>query len=289
MSTKTLFYTFGCTAYDLSSRTHIMGVLNVTPDSFSDGGKYVEPRAAVERALQMIEEGADFIDVGGESTRPRGGAYGEGSDPVEVEEEARRVVPVIEALVKKTSVPVSVDTYKSAVAQKALDAGACIVNDISGFTFDEAMPEVVSRARASVVMMHIKGTPKTMQQNPEYANVVEEVAGFLKDAAARAESAGITQIIIDPGIGFGKTVAHNLSLIKNTRRFASLGYPVLVGASRKNFIGKILGLPVTERREGSLAAAVVAATGGAHILRVHDVLETKRALMIADAIRAAES
>lgn len=266
-----------------------MGVLNVTPDSFSDGGKYVEPRAAVERALQMIEEGADFIDVGGESTRPRGGAYGEGSDPVEVEEEARRVVPVIEALVKKTSVPVSVDTYKSAVAQKALDAGACIVNDISGFTFDEAMPAVVARARASVVMMHIKGTPKTMQQNPEYANVVEEVAGFLKDAAARAESAGITQIIIDPGIGFGKTVAHNLSLIKNTRRFASLGYPVLVGASRKNFIGKILGLPVTERREGSLAAAVVAATGGAHILRVHDVLETKRALMIADAIRAAES
>ncbi len=289
MKTHSLVYTFGGTTYDFTARTHIMGVLNITPDSFSDGGKYIDPEAAVERGLQMVDEGADFIDVGGESTRPKGKTYGEGSDPVEVDEEIRRVVPVIAALVKRTSVPVSIDTYKSAVAKKAFDAGACIVNDISGFMFDESMPAVTARAGASAVLMHIKGTPKTMQLNPRYINVIEEVAEHLREAAARAEQAGVKQIIVDPGIGFGKTVAHNLALINNAKRFASLGYPVLIGASRKSFIGEVLGLPVAERREGSLAAAVIAATKGAHILRVHDVRETKRAVMMSDAIRAAES
>lgn len=288
MTRRTYTYRFGPVTYQLGSRTHIMGVLNVTPDSFSDGGKYYEPGAAVDRALQMIEEGADFIDVGGESTRPKGAAYGEGAQPVGVEEELRRVLPVIKALVAQTSVPISIDTYKAAVAAQALEAGACIINDISGFMFDEAMPGVAAQAGASVVLMHIQGTPQTMQTNPHYANVVNEVSLYLKRAAAKAERAGVKQVIVDPGIGFGKTLAHNLSLISHADRLASLGYPVLVGASRKSFVGEILGLPVTDRREGSLAAAVAAVLRGVHILRVHDVRETKRAVMVADALRTAD-
>lgn len=277
-------YTFGNQRYNLSSRTHIMGVLNVTPDSFSDGHKYLQPEAAVERAMQMIEEGADIIDIGGESTRPKGRAYGEGADEVEPEEELRRVLPVITQLVRRTNIPISIDTYKSTVAIRAIDAGAVIVNDVSGLTFDDRMAEAVGRMGGSIVLMHKKGTPKTMQLNPTYDDLFGEITGFLLRGKDKATDAGITQILIDPGIGFGKTSPHNLQLIKGLRRLEELGCPVLVGASRKNFIGSILDLPPEERVEGSLAAAVAAVLNGANIVRVHDVKETKRAVMIADAI-----
>jgi dihydropteroate synthase len=261
-----------------------MGVLNVTPDSFSDGGKYLEPNAAVARALEMIEQGADFIDVGGESTRPKSAAYGEGAEPVDVEEELRRVLPVIERLAAATDIPISIDTYKAEVARQALNAGACVVNDISGLRFDSGMAEVVGRAGASAVIMHIKGTPKTMQINPQYNDLIGEIKEYFAEGIAIARQAGINQIIIDPGIGFGKRLEHNLQLIGRLEEFRSLGYPILVGASRKSFIGALLDLPPEERLEGSLAAAVAAVHHGASILRVHDVLSTKRAITIADAI-----
>lgn len=257
----------------------------MTPDSFSDGGKYLDPNAAVQRALAMIDEGADIIDVGGESTRPRSVAYGEGAEPVSVEEELRRVIPVIERLVQRTDIPLSIDTYKAEVARQALRAGAVIVNDISGLHFDPRMAEVVAEAHASVVIMHIKGTPKTMQENPTYEDIYGEITMSLSEGIALAQSAGIEQIIIDPGIGFGKTTEHNLQIIAGLECFCALGYPLCVGASRKSFIGVVLNLPVTDRLEGSLAAGVAAVLHGAHILRVHDVRATKRAVMIADAIK----
>jgi len=262
-----------------------MGVLNVTPDSFSDGGKYLDPEAAVQHALAMIDEGADIIDVGGESTRPRSAAYGEGAEPVSVEEELQRVIPVIERVAKLTDIPLSIDTYKAEVAREALRAGAVIVNDISGMRFDPSMPEIVAEAHASVIIMHIKGTPKTMQLNPTYDDLLGEITTSLSEGIALARSAGIEQIIIDPGIGFGKTTEHNLQLLACLEHFCALGYPVCVGASRKSFIGALLNLPVTDRLEGSLAAGVAAVLHGAHILRVHDVQATTRAVMIADAIK----
>ncbi len=281
-------YRFGRKTYDLSSRTHVMGILNVTPDSFSDGGKYVEPGKAVDRALEMIDEGADIIDVGGESTRPKSNAYGEGAEPIGVEEELRRVLPVIHQLAARTDIPISIDTYRSAVARSALDEGATLVNDISGFHFDPLMPEVVARMGASVVLMHIKGTPKTMQQNPTYDDLVTEVKEYLLEGIEAARQHNIEQIVIDPGIGFGKTRQHNLLLLKRLHDLASLGYPLLVGTSRKNFIGAILDLPIEKRLEGSLATAVISTLHGAHIVRVHDVKETVLAVRMADAIMNAK-
>lgn len=280
-------FRFGGREYNLLHRTHLMGILNVTPDSFSDGGKFYSVDAAVEHAMRMIADGADIIDVGGESTRPKSQAYGEGADVVDVEEELRRVIPVIEQIARKTDVPISVDTYKSQVAREALRAGAVIVNDISGFTFDPAMISVIAEARASAVIMHIKGTPKTMQQNPEYLDLIGEINAFLEVAVAKGRAAGIEQIIVDPGIGFGKTLRHNLELIACLRQFGGLGCPILVGPSRKSFIGMILDTGVDGRLEGSLAASVACVLNGARFLRVHDVRETKRAVMIADAINHA--
>jgi dihydropteroate synthase len=262
-----------------------MGVLNVTPDSFSDGGRYTDPVCAAQYALTMIADGADIIDIGGESTRPKGNAYGEGAEPISAEEELRRVIPVIERIVAETDIPVSIDTYKAEVARKAIKAGAVIVNDISGFTFDPTMAETAAEGKASVVLMHIKGTPKTMQADPVYEDLFGAVKNHLAAGLRLGRSLGITQMMVDPGIGFGKTVHHNLRLLKGLSRLRDLGYPILIGPSRKSFIGAILNLPVEERIEGSLAACVTGILNGAHILRVHDVKQVKRAAAIADAIK----
>jgi len=271
-------YRFGQSEYDLSSRTHIMGVLNVTPDSFSDGGKFFDVDAAVNRGLEMVNEGADFIDVGGESTRP-------GSDSLPLDEELRRVIPVIEALVKKTSAPISIDTYKSKVASAAISAGASIVNDISGLTFDPQMAQTIAGHGASVVIMHMKGTPKTMQLNPTYVNVVEEITEFLTRQSAVARAAGIEQVIIDPGIGFGKKLEHNIEIIRKLSEFRRIGYPILAGPSRKSFIGMILDVPVTDRLEGTAAAVAACVMNGVQIVRVHDVRAMKRVAQVADALK----
>jgi dihydropteroate synthase len=261
----------------LGEKTYIMGILNVTPDSFSDGGKFLDPRAAIDHAKHMVEQGADIIDVGGESSRP-------GSDPVSVEDEKRRVIPVIRKLVKELDVPLSIDTYKSQVAKDALDAGACLVNDISGLRFSSDMAELVADAKASVVVMHIKGTPKTMQKDPKYKDVVKEVMGELKAQTDLARKAGISKdrILIDPGIGFGKTVDHNCKLIAEVGQLRKLGYPILIGTSRKTFIGKVLGTEVDDRLEGTIATNVVAVLGGVDFVRVHDVKEIKMALTMTD-------
>ncbi len=268
----------GSIVYDLASRTHIMGVLNVTPDSFSDGGKFFEPQRALDWAMQMVEEGADFIDIGGESTRP-------GSEPVPVEEEFRRTVPVVAELAKRLRVPISIDTYKSEVASAALDAGATIVNDISAGRFDPALLPIVARHKATIVLMHMKGTPKTMQENPSYGNVTEEVRDFLQNRAEVCRNEGIDQIIVDPGIGFGKQLYHNLALLRELHALVEVGYPVLVGPSRKSFIGMILDLPVEERLEGTAAAVAASILYGAHIVRVHDVRAMKRVAKVTDAIK----
>lgn len=271
-------YRFGSAEYDLSARTHLVGVLNVTPDSFSDGGKYLDKKAAVERAARMVDEGADIIDVGGESTRP-------GSDAISLDEEVRRVLPVIEELSRKLTVPISIDTYKSQVARRAVDAGATIINDISGMTFDPEMASLAAEHGATVILMHIKGTPKTMQENPQYEDVVSEVKDFLEDRIHYAQASGINQIIIDPGIGFGKRLEHNLEIFRRLTELTELGYPLMVGPSRKSFIGKILDLPVDSRLEGSAAAVAVSIINGANLIRVHDVLAMKRVALVVDAIK----
>jgi dihydropteroate synthase len=265
---------------NMNRRTVVMGVLNVTPDSFYDGGRRAEADQAVADGLALAEAGAEIIDIGGESTRP-------GAQPVSADEELRRVLPVICGLRKVVSTPISIDTYKAKVASAALATGADIVNDISALRFDPAMAELVAREKVLVVLMHMQGTPRTMQSEPSYVDVVAEVRDFLTARVAHATAAGIERdrIIIDPGIGFGKTLEHNLSLLRGLSSFTTLGLPLLVGASRKTFIGRILDLPVDERLEGSLAAAVVAVMGGAHIIRTHDVKETRRAVLIADRIR----
>jgi dihydropteroate synthase len=280
-------FTFGKTAHDLASRTHIMGILNVTPDSFSDGGKFLDPEIAVEHGVAMAAEGADIIDIGGESTRPKSRAYGEGADAVSADVELERVIPVIERLKRETDVPLSIDTTKAAVAREALSRGAAIVNDVSGFRADPDMPSVVGSAGATAVIMHMKGNPKTMQADPHYTDLFGEISAYLEEGIRLGREAGIRQLIVDPGIGFGKTQEHNVRLIAGLSRFHALGCPVLVGASRKSFIGNISGLPPGQRLEGSLAAAVAAVLNGANILRVHDVRETVRAVRVADAIRQA--
>ncbi len=273
-----IVYKFGNKEFDFSKRTYVMGILNVTPDSFSDGGRYFSLDSAIEHAMKMVEDGADIIDVGGESTRP-------GSEPVPLEEELRRVIPVIKEIVKRVDVPVSIDTYKSEVARQALDNGASIVNDISGLRFDEKMADVVASYKASVVLMHIKGTPKTMQQNPEYDDVISEIYDYLSGSVEIARRAGIEQIIVDPGIGFGKRLIDNLEIIRRLREFKSLGYPVLIGVSRKSFIGNILNLPVDQRLEGTAGAVAISVWNGANIVRVHDVKEMVRVVKIVDAIK----
>jgi len=268
-------------AFDFTQKTYIMGIVNVTQDSFSDGGLYFDKSAAINRAIQMVEEGADIIDIGGESTRP-------GSEPVLEEEEVKRTIPVIEALVKEISVPISIDTYKSRVANRALEAGASMVNDISGLRFDPKMPEVIAYHKVPVVIMHIKGTPKDMQQNPVYEALIPEIMEYLSEGIQIAAKSGITEdkIIIDPGIGFGKTFEHNLDIIHNLRTFASLGKPILIGPSRKAFIGKILGdVPPADRREGTAAAVAISIFNGANIVRVHDVKEMVHVAKVADAIK----
>jgi dihydropteroate synthase len=264
---------------DLSSRTHIMGILNVTPDSFSDGGKFFKFEDAVARGMKMVEEGADIIDVGGESTRPE-------SDPVSTQEELSRVIPVISSLVGGTDAPISVDTYKADVARQALDAGAQMINDISALRFDPQMRNLVRESGVPVVLMHIKGTPKNMQKDPSYRNVIAEISQYLKESIQMARDAGIEagKIIIDPGIGFGKRLQDNLNILKNLKEFSILGCPILIGCSRKSFIGRILGLPPEERLEGSLAALAVSVINGANVVRVHDVKESKRVVGILDAV-----
>ena len=264
---------------DLSSRTHLMGILNVTPDSFSDGGEFLRVEDAVRRGVEMAQGGADLIDVGGESTRP-------GSDPITILEELSRVIPVIEELSKKMDVPISIDTYRSEVAEKALDAGAEMINDISALRFDPRMRKIAAERQIPMVLMHIKGTPKNMQENPYYDDVIREITRYLQESIQLGVNAGIKKenILIDPGIGFGKRLEDNLNILKNLKKFFILDCPILVGPSRKSFIGKILDSPVEERLEGSLAALAVSIMNGANVVRVHDVKESKRVADLLDAV-----
>jgi dihydropteroate synthase len=261
----------------IGRRTLLMGVVNVTPDSFSDGGLFLNPEAAIRQALALADEGADILDIGAESTRP-------GSLPISAQEELRRLVPVIEAVVSKTRVPVSVDTYKASIAEAALNAGAVIVNDISGFHFDTRMPEVCARHKAGVVLMHIKGTPRDMQQDPTYEDLFGEVIAYLEEGLKKADDAGIERerILLDPGIGFGKTFDDNYRLIAGLRRLAALGYPVLIGPSRKSFTGQFSGLPPQKRQFATAAAVALSIVNGASVVRVHDVAEMNEVAVIAD-------
>lgn len=266
----------------LGKRTLLMGILNVTPDSFSDGGLFFDKEKAVAHGLRMAEEGADILDIGGESSRP-------GSKPLELEEELRRVIPVIEALTKEVNLPISIDTYKSPVAQKAIEAGAEIINDISGLHFDQNLAKVAAKEGTPLILMHIRGTPETMQKDVHYESLFSEVLQYLKDSIQMAESSGVDpeQIIVDPGIGFGKTLQDNLLIIKNLYEFRVLGKPILLGTSRKSFIGKILNVGTNERLEGTLSSIAIGVLNGAHIIRSHDVLQAKKAITVADAIRLA--
>lgn len=272
---------------NLGHRTCIMGILNVTPDSFSDGGKFFNFQHAINRAKQMVEEGADIIDIGGESSRPN-------AAPVSAAEEIRRVVPVVEELVKHIDVPISVDTVKAEVARRALDAGAAIINDITALTGDPDMAKVVADYDVPVVLMHMKGTPGTMQNNPSYEDPVGEISAYLRDAITRAEAAGIARekIIVDPGIGFGKALGHNYTILKHLKNFEALGVPILMGTSRKSFIRKTLEengreVPMEEIELGTQATVSASILGGAHIVRVHDVKATATTVRITDNIATA--
>ncbi len=272
-------YTFGKKVYDLSARTHVMGVINVTPDSFSDGGKFLDKDKAVAHGKAMAEAGADFIDIGGVSTRP-------GAEEISAEEELKRVIPVVESLAKEVNIPISIDTYRSKVADEALKAGAVIVNDISAFSFDAAMAETIAKHKASAVAMHIKGTPKDMQNDPKYDDLMAEIISYFENVAWKANVAGIKQVIIDPGICFGKTVEHNLQVLKNLSALKRLDTPIMIGVSRKSMIGKILGIEdVNDRHEGTITLNTIGVLNGAHIIRVHDVKEGVRTAKIIDAYR----
>ena len=254
-----------------TKRPLAMGILNVTPDSFSDGGKFSDAQAAVRHAIEMVQAGADVIDVGGESTRP-------GAAAVALDEELARTIPVIARLAAAVHVPLSIDTSKAEVARQALRAGASIVNDVTALRGDAAMASVAAVAGAQVILMHMRGSPRTMQKSPRYSDVVRDVAAFLRDAARRAMNAGIVRdrIWLDPGIGFGKTVTHNLLLLRRLKRIRALGFPVVVGASRKSFIGKSLKVAPDERLIGSLACVAAAQANGAAMVRVHDVAQTRQ-------------
>lgn len=254
----------------LGQRPYFMGILNVTPDSFSDGGRFTQLEAAVAQARQLEADGADIIDVGGESTRPD-------SQPVGEQDELHRVIPVIAALQGQIRIPISIDTTKAEVARQAIAAGAAIVNDISGLTFDPAMPRVCADTGAGVIAMHIQGTPQTMQQNPQYQNVVEDVRSFLEQRLAELQAAGIRReaLVIDPGIGFGKTAQHNLQLLAAIPRLRDLGRPVLIGHSRKRFLSKVIGRTIDERSLGTVGVSLAAIELGADILRLHEVVPSR--------------
>jgi len=263
------------------SRPLLMGILNVTPDSFSDGGRYVDPARAISRAWEIAQHGADLIDIGGESTRP-------GAEPVAESEELKRVLPVIEGLADRFPLPISIDTYKCGVARRALEAGADLVNDITGLRADPAIARAAADHGAPIVLSHIRGTPRSMQEDPAYVDVMAEVASELLASTRLAMREGVahTALLLDPGIGFGKSFDHNLELIRRLPEIAGLGFPLLIGVSRKSFIGRILDRPPDARLEGSLAAADAARLGGAAIVRVHDVAETARFFAILGAIGA---
>ena len=264
--------------------TLIMGILNVTPDSFSDGGEFIHLGKALSQAQYMEKNGADIIDIGGESTRP-------GAVPVSLEEEINRTIPVIEAIRKISNISISIDTYKSEVPEKALLAGADFINDISGFTFDSRMMEIVKKFDVPVVLMHIKGTPQDMQTNPTYIDVIKDLLEFFSFQINKALDFGIkkVQIIIDPGIGFGKQLNDNFILIRRLKEFSELGFPILIGPSRKSFIGLTLDSPPEYRLEGTLAAVSAGILNGASIVRVHDVKEVKRTVIITDKIMGTDT
>jgi len=274
----------GSRRLEFGTRTHVMGILNVTPDSFSDGGRYLAPEDAVARGRALAEAGADIIDVGGASSRP-------GSEIVPAEVELERVVPVLRGLRACTDVPLSIDTFHAAVAREALREGASLVNDISGFRFDAAMPGVVAEAGAACCVMHIQGTPRTMQEAPSYPDLMEDVLGVVAAAVQQAEAAGVprARILVDPGVGFGKTAGHNLFLLRRLEELRVLGLPVLVGTSRKGFLGALTGgKPAGERLLATLTSiAALAARGSVDLVRVHDVAETREVLAVADALREA--
>jgi len=265
--------------FKFGSRAYIMGILNVTPDSFSGDGIYGNEDKAVEIAEKLIQDGADIIDIGGESTRP-------GAVPVTIEEEIKRTIPVIKKLAKRTKTPISIDTSKSDVARLALENGASIINDITGMESDEKISEAAKDFDAKVVLMHIKGTPRTMQDNPIYGNLIQEIKNRLKAIAGKAMAVGVRKenIIIDPGIGFGKTLEHNLEILNRLSEFKELGFPILIGPSRKSFIGKITGAEPAERIFGTAAAVAIAIRNGADIIRVHDAKEMKQVVAVAEAI-----
>ncbi len=258
----------------------VMGIVNVTPDSFSDGGQFFAADDALAQALTLVREGAAIVDIGGESTRP-------GSELVTLDEELRRVLPVVEALAGSVGVPISVDTMKAGVARRTLAAGAALINDVSALRFDDELVDVVAETGCPVCLMHMQGMPKTMQEDPRYDDVVDEVLGFLEERMAFALARGVReeQIMVDPGIGFGKTVAHNLALLDGLDRFTALGRPVLLGASRKRFLGAILGAEPAGRATGTVATTVIGYLAGAHVFRVHDVKPNFEALRIALAVR----
>ena len=261
-----------------------MGVLNVTPDSFSDGGQFNEINSAILHVDKMIKNGADIIDIGGESTKP-------GSEPVSANEESKRIVPLIRTIKNEyKDILISVDTYKSSVAKKAIEAGADFVNDISGLTFDDEMVSLLAQRNIPVVIMHINGKPKTMQKNILYSDLVSDIKRFFNKQCNHAINSGIKEsnIMIDPGIGFGKTFDHNFTLLKRLKEFEDLGFPILIGPSRKAFIGDVLNLPSNERVEGTIAAIVAGILNGANIIRVHDVKEIKRATIVTEKILKAK-
>jgi dihydropteroate synthase len=265
----------------LKERPYIMGILNVTPDSFSDGGRYFDRQAAIDHALAMVEQGADILDVGGESTRP-------GSDPLPAQAEIERVLPVIEALAKWVTAPISIDTTKAPVAEAALEAGAAMINDVSALRFDPDMAGLAARTKVPLVLMHMRGVPRTMQSEPiVYQDLMGEIRSFLQETISGALRAGVRehQIIVDPGIGFGKTAEHNLMILNRLGELGRLGRPILVGPSRKAFIGKVLGAEVDERLFGTAGAIALAVAAGAHIIRVHDVGPMRQVAAVAHSIR----
>ncbi len=272
--TTVRLWEMGSDRWELGRFPRLMGIVNVTPDSFFDGGQFSEVSVAVEHALRLADEGADILDIGGESTRP-------GATPVPPEEELRRVVPVVRELARQTRVPISIDTYKAEVARQCLDAGAVIVNDISGLTFDPAMTAVCRESTCGVIVMHIQGTPQTMQLDPRYDNVVQDVRQHFSRRLDELETAGIARerIVLDPGIGFGKTAEHNLDLLSHIAAFHELGRPVLIGHSRKRFLQKVLGRDIEERNSGTIGVSIALAAQGTDILRVHDVRATRDALL----------
>jgi len=267
---------------ELGERTLVMGILNVTPDSFSDGGKFFGFHSAMQQAMDMIVAGTDLLDIGGESTKPD-------SEPVPLEVELERVIPVIEAVRKSSDVPISIDTTKAEVARQAIEAGADIINDVSALRFDDEMAKTAASLGVPLILMHMQGTPKVMQQNPTYDSLFSEIIAFLEERIQFATGQGVdrSQIIVDPGIGFGKTVAHNLLLVRNLELFQCLDRPILLGTSRKRYIGAVLDRPVEDREIGTAVAHSLGIAAGAHIIRAHDIPFQRQVALMADAFRDA--